>query len=171
MTFDVRVDFGTPPPPPPPPPAPPQPPAVMGTQSYPPPPPPPAPGTVGAASARPGMPPPPPPAAPATIDTRQGSVDEPALRVGGNIRPPVKIKNVHPEYPAEAKAAGIQGVVILETRIEPDGTVSQARVLRSIPLLDQAAVEAVLQWQFTPTLLNGQAVPVVMTTTVNFTLQ
>jgi periplasmic protein TonB len=98
-------------------------------------------------------------------------VDDGALRVGGEIRPPVKIRNVNPEYPAEAKAAGVQGVVILETRIEPDGTVSQARVLRSIPLLDQAAIDAVLQWQFTPTLLNGQPVAVMMTTTVNFTLQ
>ena len=174
LTFDVRVDFGTPPPPPPPPPAPPQPPAVMGTQSYPPPPPapPPAPGTIGLTRARPGMPPPPPPAAPrAPTYTAQASVDDGALRVGGEIRPPTKIRNVNPEYPAVAKAAGVQGVVILETRIEPDGTVSQVRVLRSIPLLDQAAVDAVLQWQFTPTLLNGAAVPVVMTTTVNFSLQ
>ena len=62
-------------------------------------------------------------------------------------------------------------MVILETRIEPDGTVSRVQVLRSIPLLDQAAIDAVLQWQFTPTLLNGQAVAVMMTTTVNFTLQ
>ena len=189
LTFDVRVDFGTAPPPPPPPPArtvivdgqpysapPPPPPAprtggvtrarpgmpppvtVMGTQSFPPPPPapPPAPGTVGASAARPGIPPP-----PADV----------ALRVGGNIRPPTKIRNVNPEYPAVAKAAGVQGVVILETRIEPDGTVSRVQVLRSIPLLDQAAIDAVLQWQFTPTLLNGQAVAVMMTTTVNFTLQ
>ena len=180
LAFDVQVGFGTAPPPPPPPPAPPAatppppppaPPAVVGTQSYPPPPPdpPPARGTFGRASARPGMPPPPPP--PSVTYTRESKVADGALRVGGTIKPPTKIRNVSPVYPAEAKAAGIQGVVILETRIEGDGTVSQARVLRSVPLLDQAAVDAVLQWEFTPTLLNGQPVPVIMTTTVNFTLQ
>ena len=53
----------------------------------------------------------------------------------------------------------IQGVVIMEARIERDGTVSRARVLKSIPELDDAAVEAVRQWEFTPTLLNGAPVP------------
>ena len=61
--------------------------------------------------------------------------------------------------------------MIIEARIEPDGSVSETRILRSIPMLDDAAVDAVRQWKFTPTLLNGQAVPVIMTTTVNFTLQ
>jgi len=170
LTFDVRVNFGTAPPPPPPPPA--RTIIVDGQPYSAPPPPPPAPRTGGVTRARPGMPPPPPPPAPrASTYTAQASVDEGALRVGGDIRPPTKIRNVNPEYPAVAKAAGIQGVVILETRIEPDGTVSKAQVLRSIPLLDQAAIDAVLQWQFTPTLLNGQPVAVMMTTTVNFTLQ
>ncbi len=61
-------------------------------------------------------------------------------------------------------------MVILELRTNQDGFVSDARVLRSIPLLDQAAVDAVMQWRFTPTLLNGQNVPVIMTVTVNFAL-
>ena len=65
----------------------------------------------------------------------------------------------------------MQGVVIVEATIGPDGKVSDARVLRSIPLLDQAALDAVRQWVFTPTLLNGVPVPVIMTVTVNFTLQ
>jgi protein TonB len=64
----------------------------------------------------------------------------------------------------------VQGVVILETVIGPDGKVQDARVLRSIPLLDQAAVESVRQWEFTPTLLNGSPVPVIMTVTVQFSL-
>ena len=70
-----------------------------------------------------------------------------------------------------AQQARVQGVVILEARIEADGTVSSARVLRSIPLLDQAAIDAVRQWEFTPTLLNGVPIPVIMTTTVNFRLE
>ena len=94
-----------------------------------------------------------------------------AVRVGGNIKVPIKIRDVKPVYPADAQAARVQGVVIVEVRIEPDGTVSNARILRSIPMLDQAALDAVSQWQFVPTLLNGQAVPVIMTCTVNFTLQ
>ena len=81
------------------------------------------------------------------------------------------MRHVSPPYPEEAKAQGIQGVVILEARIKADGTVSRTRILRSIPALDDAAEEAVSQWQFTPTLLNGQPSPVVMTVTVNFTLQ
>lgn len=93
------------------------------------------------------------------------------LRVGGNIQPPQKTKHVNPNYPAIARAARVQGVVIIEATIGPDGRVQEAKVLRSIPLLDQAALEAVTQWEFTPTLLNGVPVAVVMTVTVNFTLQ
>jgi len=91
-------------------------------------------------------------------------------RVGGNIPPPKKMKDVRPAYPALAQSAHVQGVVILEATIGPDGRVQDAKVLRSIPLLDAAALEAVRQWEFSPTLLNGQPVPVIMTVTVNFTL-
>ena len=93
-----------------------------------------------------------------------------AIRVGREVKPPTKITDVRPIYPNEARAAGIQGVVILEVRIEADGRVGQARILRSIPVLDEAAIEAVRQWQFQPTLLNGVATPVVMTVTVQFSL-
>jgi len=91
------------------------------------------------------------------------------VRVGGDIPTPKKIRDVKPVYPAEAQAAGIQGVVIIEATIGPAGYVSDARVLRSVPFLDQAAVDAVRQWAFTPTLLNGAPVSVIMTVTVNFT--
>ncbi len=70
----------------------------------------------------------------------------------------MKVRNVNPIYPQEAQTAGVSGVVILEARIEADGTVSRTRILRSIPMLDDAAAGAVRQWQFTPTLLNGSAV-------------
>jgi TonB family protein len=91
-----------------------------------------------------------------------------AIRVGGNIKTPVKLQDVRPVYPDIARAARVSGVVILEVRVGPDGSVEDASVLRSIPLLDQAAIDAVRQWRFTPTLLNGQAVPVMLTVTVNF---
>ena len=93
------------------------------------------------------------------------------MRVGGNIKTPTKVKDVKPQYPPIAQSARVQGVVIIEATIGADGCVQNARVLRSIPLLDQAALEAVKQWQFTPTLLNGVPVPVIMTVTVQFTLQ
>ena len=93
------------------------------------------------------------------------------VRVGGNIKTPTKTKDAKPIYPPIAQSARVQGVVIIEATIGPDGRVKDAKVLRSIPLLDQAALDAVKQWQFTPTLLNGVPVPVIMTVTVNFTLQ
>ncbi len=92
-----------------------------------------------------------------------------AVRVGGKIRAPTKIKDVKPEYPAIAQSAGVSGTVIIEATIGPDGKVMDTKVLRSVPLLDQAALDAVRKWVYTPTLLNGVPVPVVMTVTVNFT--
>ena len=93
-----------------------------------------------------------------------------AVRVGGQIKEPKKLKNVAPVYPDIAKQARVQGVVILECTISPQGKVTDVKVLRGIPLLDSAAVDAVKQWVYTPTLLNGVPVPVIMTVTVNFKL-
>jgi protein TonB len=93
-----------------------------------------------------------------------------AFRVGGEIKEPKKLKDVTPVYPQLATLARVQGVVILECTISPRGRVTDVRVLQSIPLLDQAAVDAVKQWIYTPTLLNGAPVPVIMTVTVSFTL-
>ena len=92
------------------------------------------------------------------------------VRVGGHLKAPVKLQSVAPEYPKIAEAARVQGVVILECVVSPRGTVTDVRVLRGVPLLDQAAVDAVRQWVYTPTLLNGIPVPVIMTVTVIFDL-
>jgi protein TonB len=92
------------------------------------------------------------------------------VRVGGSIKAPTQISKVQPVYPAVAQSARVSGVVILEALIGVDGRVADAKVLRSIPLLDQAAVDAVRQWVYTPTLLNGVPVPVIMTVTVTFAL-
>jgi protein TonB len=115
-----------------------------------------------------GVPPPPPP--PVPVMGEGGTATAP-VRVGGNIRPPAKVRDARPIYPEDAMRARVQGVVILETVIDEFGSVKEAKVLRSIPMLDQAATEAVMQWEFVPTLLNGVPVPVIMTVTVNFTLQ
>jgi len=93
------------------------------------------------------------------------------VHVGSGVKPPAKIKDVRPIYPAIALASRVQGLVIIEATIGPAGHVENAKVLRSSPLLDAAALDAVRQWQFTPTLLNGLPVSVVMTVTVNFSLQ
>jgi protein TonB len=74
-------------------------------------------------------------------------------------------------YPPIAASAKVSGVVIVEATIGSDGRVNEVRVLRSIPLLDQAAMEAVRQWEFQPTLLNGAPISIVMSMTVNFALQ
>jgi periplasmic protein TonB len=92
------------------------------------------------------------------------------MPVGGLILPPKKIVHVAPVYPAIALAAGKPGMVILQAVISEDGTVREVKVLRSDPLFDQAAMEAVKQWRFTTPMLNGQPIPVVMTVTVGFTL-
>ncbi|MGE0461170.1 MAG: energy transducer TonB [Vicinamibacterales bacterium] len=105
-------------------------------------------------------PPAPPPASPPA-----------PVRPGAEIRVPAKIYDVAPLYPAIARAARVQGLVIIEATIGTDGAVQDARVLRSVPLLDEAALAAVRQWRYSPTLLNGRPVPVVMTVTVNFQLQ
>ena len=92
------------------------------------------------------------------------------IRIGGNIRTPQKVKNVEPVYPQLAILSRIEDVVIIEATIGPDGRLMDARVLRGHQMLNQAALVAVRQWEFTPTLLNGVPVPVIMTVTVRFTL-
>jgi protein TonB len=93
------------------------------------------------------------------------------MRLHSGIRAPTKLVHVAPAYPAIARAAHVQGVVIIEATLDADGSVAATRVLRSIPLLDRAAVDAVRQWRFTPTLLNGVPVAIIMTVTVNFALE
>jgi periplasmic protein TonB len=93
------------------------------------------------------------------------------IRLHSGMQMPRKLVDAAPVYPAIASAARKEGVVILEAIIDIHGSVADVRVLRSIPLLDDAAVNAVRQWKYTPTLLNGVPVPIVVTVTVNFTLQ
>lgn len=98
----------------------------------------------------------------------RASGETPAVRVGGSVRRPAQLVDVKPVMPETARNAGISGTVILEVTIGIDGQVEEARVLRSIPLLDAAAVEAARQWRFEPTLLNGKPVPLIMTVAVAF---
>jgi len=92
-----------------------------------------------------------------------------AIHVGGQVRPPIKVKEVAPVYPAIAQSARVQGDVVIEMTIDDAGKVADARVVKSVPMLDQAALDAVRQWEYQPSLLNGVPTAVVMTVTVKFT--
>ena len=92
------------------------------------------------------------------------------IRTGGDIRPPLKVRNVFPVYPEIARAARVQGDVVLDCTISNEGRVIDVQVLSGHALLQAAAVDAVHQWLYRPTLLNGVPVPVVMTVTVHFAL-
>ncbi len=92
------------------------------------------------------------------------------LRVGDDVQQPRRLVNVAPVYPQGAQERGIQGLVIVDARADSTGQVVEVRLVRSIPLLDAAAIEAVRQWRFEPTIVDGQAVPVVMTLAINFSL-
>jgi protein TonB len=105
-------------------------------------------------------PPPPPPPAPVV-----------PVRMHSGIRAPQKIVHVAPIYPALAQSVRKEGIVIIEATIDLEGNVVATKVLRPAQFLEDAAVFAVRQWKFTPALLNGVPIPVIMTVTVNFTLQ
>ncbi len=100
------------------------------------------------------------------------SVDRPPepLRVGGDTPAPTKVRDVPPSYPPEAQAAKVTGIVILDVLVGVDGRTKVLEVLRSVPMLDESAIEAVEQWEYEPTVVGGVTVPVVLTVTVNYTL-
>jgi TonB family protein len=108
----------------------------------------------------------------ARVITPSGSgcspIETSPVRIGGAIRQPAKTRDVVAVYPPVAQSARVQGIVIVEATIGCDGSVTDAKVLRGQPLLNEAALEAVRQWRYTPTLLNGVPVPVIMTVTVTF---
>lgn len=125
----------------------------------PPPPPPPSRGEVMAFVPAPGQ----------SAPEQSGGTTENPVRVGGTVPMPAKIRDVRPVYPPIARDAGVQGTVVVEMLIDSAGNVASARILRSIPLLDQAALDAVRQWRFARSIVDGQPRAIVITTTVNFT--
>jgi TonB family protein len=113
--------------------------------------------------------------APAAPTVEPMPAPEPApparVRVGGHVREPRKTRHVAPVYPPLALAARVQGSVRLECVIGEDGRISDIAVVQGHPLLDAAAIEAVRQWRYLPTLLNGVRVSVVLTVVVDFRLR
>ena len=120
-------------------------------------------GIIGSVPTAAPPPPPPPPAAPKPVTPQR-------IRVGGNVQQAKLIRQPKPIYPPLAKQARISGVVKLNAIIGKDGTIQNLTVASGHPLLVPAAMEAVKQWVYQPTLLNGEAVEVVTQIDVNFTL-
>lgn len=100
-----------------------------------------------------------------------GKPAEPALLAVGEVKPPRLVKRIEPAYPDIARLSQVQGVVILEATTDIYGRVVAVRVLRSIALLDAAAIDAVRQWVYEPLLINGRPRPVTFTVTVTFVLK
>jgi periplasmic protein TonB len=102
---------------------------------------------------------PPPPSAPKPV------------RIGGAIQAPALIRRVEPMYPPVAVGAKITGLVIVEASVNEQGEVVDVNVLRSIPLLDRAATDAIKQWRYQPLLMNGVATPFMLTVTLTFSIK
>lgn len=104
------------------------------------------------------LPPPPPPSPPKRLP----------VRIGGQLQSPALVERIAPRYPDLAIRAQVQGTVILEAMVDEEGRVREVRVLRSISLLDDAAIDAVRQWRYMPLRLNGEPQPFILTVTVSF---
>ena len=94
-----------------------------------------------------------------------------ALIISGNVKGPRLIKRVDPIYPEAARQARVQGIVLLNIRVDKQGNVEAVQVLRSIPLLDQAAIDAVKEWKYEPMIVDGKATPVILTAHCRFQLK
>ena len=110
-------------------------------------------------SIAPAVPPPPPP-----LPVRQPTV------IGGKVQEAKLIHKVAPIYPEIARRARISGLVVLEVTIDEEGNVTGWKTQRGHPVLVEAAVQAVKQWKYSPTLLNGEPLQVVSTVNINFIL-
>jgi len=92
------------------------------------------------------------------------------VRVGGRVRPPKAIIQVHPEYPPLARQARVQGQVQIDAILDEQGNVVEMKVVSGPPLLYQAAVDALRKWKYEPTYLNEQPIAVQMIVTITFQL-
>jgi protein TonB len=121
-------------------------------------------GIIGAAPV--AAPPPPPP----PVKEAPKAVAPQRIRVGGNVQQAKLVRQPKPVYPPLAKQARIQGVVRFQAIIGRDGTIQNLQLVSGHPLLVPSAQEAVKQWVYQPTLLNGEPVEVITQIDVNFTL-
>ena len=91
--------------------------------------------------------------------------------MGGGVQSSKLIHRVDPKYPELARRARVRGLVLLQVTVDEEGKVTEVRVIRGHPLLNQAAIDAVSQWRYSPTLLNGEPTPILATVSVNFVLR
>jgi protein TonB len=112
--------------------------------------------------------PPPPPPPPKKVEEKPATPQR--IKIGGSVQQAKLVRQPHPVYPPLAKQARIQGTVKLSAIISKDGTIQHLEVISGHPLLVPAALEAVKQWVYQPTLLNGEPVEVITQIDVNFTL-
>jgi TonB family protein len=96
--------------------------------------------------------------------------DAPKIRVGAAVQAANITYRIDPVYPQQAKQSRVQGTVTLNIEVGADGKVEHVEPVSGPPILMQASIDAVLQWAYKPTLLNGQPVGVTTTVDVNFTL-
>ena len=105
----------------------------------------------------------------AAAQTQTEETPQPArLRVSSGVAEGLKIHDVMPEYPKEARDKGIQGDVILQAMIDRKGNIASLKVAQGDPILAEAAVKAVKQWRYRPYLLNGKPVEVLTTIKIQF---
>jgi TonB family protein len=93
---------------------------------------------------------------------------ETSYATAGNMPLPRKVKDVRPIHAPIAVAAGVNGTVLIEATIDEAGRVADPRILQSVPMLDQSAVDALRQWEFEPTSVKGEAIPVTIRVTVDY---
>ncbi len=95
------------------------------------------------------------------------------VKVGGNVQVAKLVRQPRPVYPADLQAAGVEGTVMLQAIVGKDGSVLSLKLIKSAgnQALDDAAVAAVKQWQYQPTLLNGEPVETMTTISVGFQLE
>ncbi|MEZ5319093.1 MAG: energy transducer TonB [Vicinamibacterales bacterium] len=94
----------------------------------------------------------------------------PVVRIGGQLKAPDLVRRVAPVYPTVARLARVHGDVVVDAKVGTDGHVESVRVIKSVPLLDDAAVAAVRQWQYSPLRLNGTPVSFELAVTVSFSV-
>ncbi|MFQ6082544.1 MAG: energy transducer TonB [Candidatus Aminicenantia bacterium] len=106
------------------------------------------------------------------VKKEQDSELKEPIRIGGKIKPPRLVRKVRPIYPEKCKKDGIEGIVILEATTDKEGNIVNVKVLKPAhPDLNKAAIEAVKQWKYEPTIINGKPVSIVFTVTVSFKLK
>lgn len=119
----------------------------------------------------PAPPPPPPPPRPDDIQKKLEQFEKGAVKASKDVKPPRLVKSVNPVYPAEAKEKNLEGMVVINARMDTQGNVSDVMVLKSSDeIFNAAAIEAVKGWKYEPMVIDGKPVDAVFTVSIRFAL-